>query len=66
MLLETTAPAPTIAAVVEAMATAAPEPATQPAAEGYASLLPLQIGLGVALVLFVGLWLLSRRGTTGL
>lgn len=66
LLLETTAPAPTIAAVVEAMATAAPEPATQTAAEGYASLLPLQIGLGVALVLFVGLWLLSRRGTTGL
>jgi len=64
-LFEATTPAPTVAAVADVMATAAPLPAPQNP-QTSASLLPLQIGLGVVFVLLLGLWLLARRSGRGL
>lgn len=58
------APAPTGEVVADVMATAAPLPVSQtPQPPG--SLLPLQIGLGAAFVLFLGLWLAARRASRG-
>ena len=59
----TNAPAPTLEAVPEVIATAAPLPAPKTDVAAAPSLLPLQIGLGIAFILSLALWLVARRST---
>lgn len=58
----TTISAPTSEVVPEAMATAVPLPVSN-TDDAPRSLLPLQIGLGIAFVLSLALWLIARRST---